>query len=145
MCGYRQWRLPGQVDGGAASVTVPAQRERWNKILNQWENDLGENREVICTMDANIDALAWSSEYNPEVQASEKLKPLIEDLFEKIMPHGISQLVQVPTHAQHGVATKCLDHLYSTNPEKLSNIEAEFTGMSDHKLVKFQRFFKTLK
>ena len=84
-------------------------------------------------------------EDTPEVQASEKLKPLIEDLFEKIMPHGISQLVQVPTHAHHGVAIKCLDHLYSTNPEKLSNIEAEFTGMSDHKLVKVQRFSKTLK
>ena len=35
MCGYRQWRLPGQVDGGAAIVTVPAQRVRWNKILSQ--------------------------------------------------------------------------------------------------------------
>ena len=145
MCGYRQWRLPGQVDGGAASVTVPAQRERWNKILSQWEKALGENREVICAMDANIDALAWMSEDTPEVQASEKLKPLMEDLFEKIMPHGISQLVQVPTHTQHGVATKCLDHLYSTNPEKLLNIEAEFTGMSDHKLVKVKRFSKTLK
>ena len=64
-----------------------------------------------------------------------KLKPLISDLFERIMPHGISQLVNVPTHAQQGIATKCLDHIYSTNPEKLSKVTAEFTGMSDHKII----------
>ena len=74
-----------------------------------------------------------------------KLKPLIDDLFEKILPHGVTQLVQVPTHSQFEVATKYLDHMYSTNPEKLSNVEATFTGMTDHKLIKIQRFSKSLK
>ena len=46
---------------------------------------------------------------------------------------------------QFGVATKCLDHLYTTNPEKLTNIEAVFTGMSDHKLIKTLRFSKSFK
>ena len=53
MCGYRQWRLPGQPDGGSASGSVPAQRERWARILTQWEKALSEDREVICLMDAN--------------------------------------------------------------------------------------------
>ena len=145
MCGYRQWRLPGQLDGGSDSGTVPAQRERLSKLLSQWEKALGENKEVICAMDANIDALTWFNQDIAATGSNEKLQPLIEDLFEKIFSHGISQLVQVPTHAQQGIATKCLDHLYSTNPEKLSNIETEFTGMSDHKLIKVQRFSKTLK
>ena len=35
MCGYRQWRLPHQPDGGTASSTVPAQRQRWGLILDQ--------------------------------------------------------------------------------------------------------------
>ena len=74
-----------------------------------------------------------------------KLKPLISDLFERIMPHGISQLVNVPTHAQQGIATKCLDHIYSTNPEKLSEVTAEFTGMSDHKIIKISKYTKSLK
>ena len=74
-----------------------------------------------------------------------KLKSLIEDLFERILPHGVCQLIQVPTHAQQGVATKCLDHLYTTNPEKLSDLSVEFTGMSDHKLLKVSRYSKTLK
>jgi hypothetical protein len=74
-----------------------------------------------------------------------KLKSLIQDLFERILPHGVCQLVQVPTHAQQGLATKCLDHLYATNPEKLSEISAEFTGMSDHKLISVSRFTKNLR
>ena len=74
-----------------------------------------------------------------------KLKPLISDLFERIQPHGISQLVNVPTHAQQGIATKCLDHIYSTNPEKLSEVTAEFTGMSDHKIIKISKYTKSLK
>ena len=145
MCGYRQWRLPGQPDGGTASGTVPAQRERWARILSQWEKALSESREVICLMDANIDALTWTCEDLPAGHSNVKLKPLIQDLFDKILPHGVTQLVQAPTHAQFGMATKCLDHLYSTNPEKLSNLVTEFTGMSDHKLIKVQRFSKSLK
>ena len=143
MCGYRQWRLPGQPDGGAASGSIPAQRQRWNKILSQWEKALSEDREVI--LDANIDVLTWNCEDLPASHTNMKLKPLIRDLFEKILPHGVTQLIQVPTHAQFGMATKCLDHLYTTNPEKLSQPVVEFTGLSDHKLIKVQRFSKTLK
>ena len=54
-------------------------------------------------------------------------------------------MIEVPTHAQQGVAEKCLDHLYVTNPEKLSELSVEFTGMSDHKLIKVSRYSKTLK
>ena len=141
ICRYHQWRLPGQPDSGS----VTAQRVRWGKIINQWEKALNENKEVICALDANIDALTWTSQNLPANHSNVKLKPLIDDLFEKILPHGVTQLVQVPTHSQFGVATKCLDHMYSTNPENLSNVEATFTGMSDHKLIKIQRFSKSLK
>ena len=81
----------------------------------------------------------------PSSHTNVKLKLLIEELFERILPHGVCQLIQVPTHAQQGVATKCLDHLYTTNPEKLSDISVEFTGMSYHKLIKVLRYSKTLK
>ena len=61
-------------------------------ILTQWEKALEEERELICAMDANIDALSWFSDSN------DKLTPLVNDLFERIIPQGISQLVNVPTH-----------------------------------------------
>ena len=145
MCGYQQWRLLEQPDGGAASSSVPSQRKRWGGILSQWERALGEDREVIVVMDANIDSLTWSSDNLPVNHSNVKLKPLIDDLFEKILPHGVSQLVQVPTHAQQGRATKCLDHLYTNNPAKLSEVSAEFTGMSDHKIIKVKRYSKSFK
>ena len=37
-----------------------------------------------------------------------------------------------------------LDHIYTNKPEKLSNVYAEFTGGSDHKLIKVTRFAKSI-
>ena len=100
---------------------------------------------VLCAMDTNIGALTWLSTNLPASHTNSKLKLLIEDLFERIFPHGVCQLIREPTHAQQGIATKCLDHIYATNPEKLSEASAEFTGLSDHKLIKVSRYSKTLK
>ena len=57
MVGYRQWQLAGQQD--RISSTVPAQAERWDRLLTLWEAALGEGREVIVVMDANLDAMTW--------------------------------------------------------------------------------------
>ena len=38
-----------------------------------------------------------------------------------------------------------LDHLYTNKPDKLSSVQTHFTGMSDHKLLKFTRFSKSFK
>ena len=81
----------------------------------------------------------------PADHSNVKLKPLINDLFDRIFPQGVSQLVRVPTHAQQGIATKCLDHLYTNQPTKLSEVQAEFTGMSDHKIIKVNRYSKSIK
>ena len=83
-------------------------------ILSQWEKALEEKRDVICAMDANIDALSWSSDSNV------KLSPLVNDLFDRIIPQGISQLVNLPTQAQQGIEIKRFDRIYTTNPKKLS-------------------------
>ena len=62
MCGYCQWRLPNQIDKGAASSLVPANRQRWELIFQQWEKALAEIREVIFTMGSSIVALSWNKE-----------------------------------------------------------------------------------
>ena len=38
-----------------------------------------------------------------------------------------------------------LDHLYTNKPDKLSSVQTYFTGMSDHKMIKFTRFTKSFK
>ena len=142
MFGYRQWQLPGQVEG---SGSVPAQLERWLVILEQWERALGEKRETICMMDANIDFLTWTNEDLPSQHSSSKLRPLTQALFTRILPHGVSQLVTCATRAERGVPVTGLDHLYTNRPEKLSEVSAEFTGMSDHKIVTVRKFSKDMK
>ena len=38
-----------------------------------------------------------------------------------------------------------LDHLYTNCPDKLSEVKAEFSGMSDHKIVIVRKFSKDMK
>ena len=142
MFGYRQWQLPGPVEG---SGSVPAQLERWLVILEQWERALEEKRETICMMDANIDFLTWTKEDLPSQHSSSKLRPLTMALFNRIFPLGVSQLVSCATRAEHGVPVTGLDHLYTNRPDKLSEVKAEFTGMSDHKIVIVRKFTKDMK
>ena len=142
MFGYRQWQLPGPVEG---SGTVPAQLERWLNIIEQWERALEERRETLCMMDANIDFLTWTKEDLPNNHSSSKLRPLTQALFTRILPQGVSQLVTCATRAERGVPVTGLDHLYTNRPNKLSEVKAEFTGMSDHKIILVRKFSKDLK
>ena len=142
--GYRQWRLLGQPDN--TSATVNAQLDRWTAFLDSWEAALQEDREVIVTMDANIDHLTWRmTDSLPPHSSSVRLKPLIEALFTRIIPLGVSQLVTGATRMERGQPRTGLDHLYSNKTEKLSSVQTFFSGVSDHKILKVTRFSKTFK
>ena len=142
--GYRQWQLLGQVN--KASSTVPAQLTRWKIFLDKWEAALLENKEVLVMMDANIDFLTWRNAENlPPHHSSVRLKSLINELFDRIIPHGVSQLVTGATRVERGCPRTGLDHLYSNKPQKLSSVQTYLTGMSDHKLLKVIRYTKSFK
>ena len=141
--GYRQWRLLGQKDNSSASTAE--QLARWLRFLEVWEKALEEDKEVIVTLDANLDFLTWRSDNLPQHHSSVKLKSLIDALFDKIFPLGVTQLVTGATRLERGQPRAGLDHLYTNKPDKLSSIQTYFTGMSDHKLIKFTRFSKSFK
>lgn len=141
--GYRQWRLVGQKDSNSASTSE--QLVRWLVFLEKWEKALLEDKEVIVTLDANLDFLTWRSEGLPAHHSSVRLKPLVDALFQRILPLGVAQLVTGATRMERGQPKAGLDHLYSNKPEKLSSIQTHFTGMSDHKLLKVTRFSKSFK
>ena len=143
--GYRQWRLLGQPDNTSATVTE--QLSRWLVFLEKWETALQEDKEVIVTLDANIDFLTWRMDESslPNQHSSVRLKSLIDALFDRIFPLGVTQLVRGATRIERGQPRTGLDHLYSNKPDKLSSVQTYFTGMSDHKLLKFTRFTKSLK
>ena len=140
---YREWQHLGQVDNLSGSVA--AQLHRWELFLDKWELALMEGKEVVVMMDANIDFLKWSRDDLPTSDSTYKLKPLIEKLFSRIFPHGVSQLVKSATRSWPGQIDSGLDHIYTNKPDKLSEVISEHMGGSDHKLLKVVRFSKSLK
>ena len=110
-----------------------------------WETALKERRETICMMDANIDCLTWTTEDLPGHHSSNRLRPLSQALFTRILPLGVVQLVTCATRAECGVSETGLGHLYSNSPDKLAEVKAEFTGMLDHKIISVRKFTKDMK
>ena len=124
--GYRQWQLLGQVN--KASSTVPAQLTRWKIFIDKWEASLLKNKELLVMMDANIDFLTWRNAENlPPHHSSVRSKSLINELFDRIIPHGVSQLVTGATRVERGCPRTGLDHLYSNKPQKLSSVQTYLT------------------
>ena len=142
--GYRQWRLLGQKDDMSASTSE--QLARWTIFLGKWEEALQEGKEVIVMLDANLDFLTWRDcEHLPSSHSSNRLSDLVDALFDRILPLGVSQMVTGATRMERGQPKAGLDHIYTNKPEKLSSIQSYFTGMSDHKLLKVIRYSKSFR
>ena len=56
--------------------------------------------------------------------------------------------MEYPSWSQYpqgpGQDRRIQDHIYTNKPDKLSNVYAEFTGGSDHKLIKITRYAKSI-
>ena len=73
------------------------------------------------------------------------LKSLIDALFTRIIPLGVTQLVTGATRMERGQPRTGLDHLYTNKVEKLSSVQTYLTGTSDHKMLKVVRFARSFK
>ena len=136
---YRDWQFLDQSDH--SSLSIESQLARWIQFIDQWETALLEGKEVIVLGDVNVDFLTWTNEF-PANSHDQKLKPLINQIFDRIFPHGVSQCVSVPTRNWPGQEPSGLDHFYTNRPEKLSEVQAIYQGGSDHKLIIATRFSK---
>ena len=141
---YREWGYMGQ-ENPAVSRDLSAQTSRWSDFLGQWERALDEDCEMIVLGDMNINHLEWTRTDLPSNNQTYKLKPLINDLFTRILPHGVSQLVTTATWVRPNQPESGLDHLYSNQPNKLSPIEVLNCGGSDHKIVGCTRYASSIK
>ena len=90
---YREWQHMGQGHDNQTG-SVSAQLERWVMFLDKWEAALSEGREVIVLGDINLDFLKWNRDL-PANDSSNRLKSLSDQLFTRIFPNGVSQLVRV--------------------------------------------------
>ena len=84
-----------------------------------WEKATEEDKEVIVALDANLDFLTWRNANLPQNHSSVKLKPLIDALFDRIIPLGVCQVVTGATRLMRNQPKAGLDHLYSNKPEKI--------------------------
>ena len=119
--------------------------DRWIMFLDQWERALDSGLEVVVCGYMNINHLEWSAPCTRQSSQTKKLKPLIEELFNRILPHSVSQCVTVPTRVMRGQPENGIDLFYTNRPEKQSAIQTQFCGGSDHKLILATRFSKVIR
>lgn len=137
---YREWQYLNQQNRD--SLTIQAQVERWTGFLDQWEAAISTGAEICVLGDLNLNFLRWADD-SSSTSHDDRLRPLVTQLFDRILPHGFVQLVSVATRIFPGQEPSGLDHFYSNHPEKLSDIQAHYRGASDHKLIFATRYTKS--
>ena len=139
---YRDWQYLGQNDN--SSLNIEAQLDRFTKFIDKWETALASNMECHLLGDLNLNFLEYSKPSIPTNSQSYKLRSLIQLLSERILPLGAVQCVSVATRVWANQEPSGLDHYYTTNPRKLSDVQAINIGSSDHKIIFATRFAKNI-
>ena len=139
---YRDWQYLGQNDN--SSLKIEAQLQRFTKFIEQWESALGTNLECHLLGDLNINFLEYSKPIIPPNSQSYKLRSLIKVLFDRILPLGAIQCVNVATRTWPNQEPSGLDHYFTTNPRKLSDVQVINQGSSDHKIIFATRFSRCI-
>ena len=94
--------------------------------------------------DFNLDFLTFHKD-NLSSSTQARLKPLVEELFARVVPHGVKQCVLGPTRqGWAGQTDSGLDHLWTNNPGKMSQIYSKYFG-SDHKVIMGVRFARMIR
>lgn len=82
----------------------------------------------ICLGDVNIDFLRWND-------PSPHQKKLIEMMEDKMIPLGATQCVRKYTRSWPGQKESLLDHVWSSEISKQSDVVVDERSSSDHQLV----------
>ena len=136
---YRDWRYMNQPDD--SSYAIESQMNRWLSFLEQWERAISSGREVCVLGDINLNFITWM---NHLTSHAKKMRPLVNALFDQIIPYGFVQMVTEATRFMSGVEPSGLDHVYTNQPDHLSDVQVRFHGGSDHRLVMVTRYTKSV-
>ena len=124
---------------------MPAQLIRWIKYLDIWERALNSGMEAVCIGDYNLNHCNWTDKNVSRSSVTYKMRPLINAVFSRILPYGVSQLVSGPTRYFPGQKPSGLDHIYTNTPDKILWVQKHFIGASDHMLISTCRSSKSIK
>ena len=107
-------------------------------MFELWESKM-TNKESLITGDMNID---WKRINDSEYH----LKPLANILMDYVYSENLTQLMEDYTREERyrdEVRRSCIDHHYTNTPEKFTNMQAEYLGTSDHKVIKCKKNYNT--
>jgi hypothetical protein len=131
----RDWQYLGQVDH--SSLEIPEQLARWIIFLEQRERALVTGKECIVMGDFDLDFLSFNRTYLSTSSQAQRLKPLVNELFTRVVHHGVKQCVVGPTSkGRVGQADSGLDHLWTNTPGKMSPINKVSMGVRFAKIIK---------
>ena len=92
---YREWQLLNQPNDN--SDLVDSQLTLWLSFLDKREAALTSDREVSVFGDINLNLLTWNNPNTVSSSHTRRLQPLVTALFDRIMSHGVVQLVTEAT------------------------------------------------
>ena len=139
VCIYRQWNLLSNLKT-PTSHKLKEQMARLDSILEVVKELRDNNKQVVLNGDINIDLLDKNdpnSKYNLR-KLTEKYKEVIDDT-------GLCQMNFKPTRFQANSEPSLLDHYFTSNPNKMDNIETKTSIIADHKYIKANYHCKILK
>ena len=140
---YRQFqRINNQ-----GTTSYKTQYERWEQVIQKWEQAMSENVEIITCGDLNLNKLEWNK---PEAMKNdyEKAKtPMIEKLVNRILNKGHVVINQKPTKIPKLTTEKpsVLDLLITNSPESIINHNTIENTFSDHAMITMTRRSKPIK
>ena len=96
---------------------------------------IASESEIHVMGDMNLNFLDFNNQALSANDHSARLRPLVDALLDRVVPHGFSQLITDVTRIWPGQEPSLLDHHWTNRPEKLSSVHAFYQGGSDHKLI----------
>ena len=134
---YREW-----TGGVSRENNQASQINRLTRQIEYWRTLYSLNRDVICLGDSNLCALSW---HENDYEANKKvLANLIQD---HLLEESAYQLVESHTRSEmtrNGVASSCLDHVYTNSPTKCDKPRVLCAGDSDHLAVIVNKYSKEI-
>merc|ERR1712240_964750 len=105
------------------------QTERWDNVLDKWQQAILEKKEVIVMADDNMDF--DNENYNNRY----RIKSIKEKTTQFITDNNITVHNKEPTYFVNQTPTSCIDHIHSNCPQKITHITTENNGLSDHATI----------
>merc|ERR1712059_146122 len=127
MGGYRQWQLP-KIFNNPQSKNNGPQKDRFSKIINNWQKALNEKKNTIVMMDTNIDTL------NTGHNKSFNVENLQTTLFNFLNTNNVTILNKKITHFSKVHQDSCIDHFFSNCSQFMTPVITERLH-SDHAIT----------